>query len=140
LRSAKGNSPAMPTAHGWRKTDFGYEPQGELIGWIAPDNSLYLLMDAALAACQRLARETGQSIGAGATAIRKRIDAKGLILTREGGKKMRLTNRVMINGAKVTVLHITNVLAGPDDSAEEAELTRKDNRTFRTSEDGATAP
>ena len=96
-------------------------------------------MDAALAACQRLARETGKSIGAGATAIRKRIDAKGLILTREGGKKKRLTNRVMINGAKVTVLHITNVLAAPDNSSEETEQTALDNRTFRTSADEATA-
>jgi phage/plasmid primase-like uncharacterized protein len=140
LRSASGDKPAMPTAYGWRKSDFGYEPQGELLGWIAPDDGLYLLMDAALAGCQRLARETGQSIGAGATAIRKRIDAKGLILTRESGQKKRLTNRVAINGAKVTVLHITNVLAGPHESSEETEPTELGDRTFRTSEDGATAP
>jgi hypothetical protein len=57
-------------------------------------------MDAALADCQRLAREIGQVIGAGTAAIRKRIDTKGLILTRERGKKRRLTNRVTINGAK----------------------------------------
>jgi hypothetical protein len=46
----------------------------------------------------------------------------------------------MINGAKVTVLHIANVLAGPEDGSDETELTETDNRTFRTSEDKATAP
>jgi phage/plasmid primase-like uncharacterized protein len=134
LRGASGERPALPTAYGWRKTDFGYEPQGELVGWIAPDDSLYLLMDAAFASCQRLARETGQSIGVGPTAIRKRIDAKGFILTREGGKRKRLTNRITINGAKVTVLHICNVLTGRAESCDETELTEVDDRTFRTGE------
>jgi hypothetical protein len=41
---------------------------------------------------------------------------------------------------KVTILHITNVLAGPHESSEETEPSELGDRTFRTSEDKGTAP
>jgi hypothetical protein len=135
-------------AYGWRRTDFGYEPQGDLIGWVAPDSSLYLLIDAAYAACQRLGKETGQIIEVGPTALRKRIDARGMILSKEGGKKKRLTNRVIIDGVKVTILHIVNPLTADEDGGQmlggnavstDSPVREAENRTFRTSADPAAA-
>jgi hypothetical protein len=148
LRNVDGQKPAAPVAYGWRRTDFGYEPQGDLIGWVAPDSSLYLLIDAAYAACQRLGRETGQIIEVAPTALRKRIDAKGMILSKEGSKKKRLTNRVIIDGVKTTVLHIINPLTTDEDAGQMANkgavssdspASEIKNRTFRTPTDPAAA-
>ena len=105
-------------------------------------------MDAAYAACQRLAKEAGQTIEVGPTALRKRIDTKGMILSKEGGQKKRLSNRVVIEGAKVTVLHISNPLTAEDDADQihdesvasaDSASRENENRTFRSSADPASA-
>jgi hypothetical protein len=121
LASTSGGRPETPSAYGWTRSDFGWGPQGDLIGWVSNDgHSLYLQMEAAYAACQDLARRTGQTIEVGDRALRKRIDNKGLILSKEGGKEKRLTTRVLIDGVKTTVLHVRNPLVAgeADDDAE----------------------
>jgi hypothetical protein len=148
LRNVDGQKPATPVAYGWRRTDFGYEPQGDLIGWLAPDCNLYLLIDAAYAACQRLGKETGQIIEVGPTALRKRIDTRGMILSKEGGTKKRLTNRVVVDGVKTTVLHIVNPLTADEDAdhmtsgnvvSTDSPARETENRTFRTPDAPASA-
>lgn len=130
LKNQAGGPPPNPLAHGWIKTDYGFEPKGDLAGWVAADGTLYLQMEAAFAACQRLARETGQSIEVGPNALRKRIDAKRLIISKEGGQKKRLTNRVLIDGVKVTVLHCASPWATVD---EDADHGLNEDRPLRTS-------
>jgi hypothetical protein len=123
VASISGGKPETPSAYGWTRNDFGWSPQGDLIGWVGDDgHSLYLQMEAAYATCQELARRTGQNIEVGDRALRKRIDNKGLILSKEGGKEKRLTTRVLIDGVKTTVLHVRNPLTADEASVAAAEM------------------
>ena len=136
-----GEVPLHPGDWGWRARTVQkgqseeqiWDPQGARIGWVRGDN-LYLEREAAYAAAQRLAR-LSSSLGVGSRTLWKRMDERGLLLSREDG---RYTCRPTIVGRQQRVLHLASSclssrngltgLTGLDPAQTEEEAARAEKR------------
>jgi hypothetical protein len=114
VASPAGQQPAeRPEAWGWRReesatsggADQCWRPQGRRIAWIEGDN-LYLEPEAAFAEAQKLAVEEGDSLTVGAQTLRKRLNEKGLLLSRDVARQ-KLTVRRVLDGVRRDVLHLS---------------------------------
>jgi hypothetical protein len=112
-----GDAPPDAPAWGWKgQTRFAargpddaiehteWQPQGRRIGWVNGED-LYLEPEASYAEAQRLAAEQGESLTVTAETLRRRLNQKGLLASREGTRQ-KLTVRVSLGGARRSVLHL----------------------------------
>ena len=107
------------TGLGWKLRTYGsaegerqeWEPQGFCIGRFEY-GALYLLPDAAYAVAQRFASEQGSALTVSEPALRKALDARNWLLSKNQGRDARLTIRKRLpDGSSPRFLHIRN-LAG----------------------------
>lgn len=103
-----GLRPENAQAWGWRKEPAAYDsewrPMGKKIGWL-DGGDLYLEPDASYAAAERMALDTGGSIGITPRTLHMRLKDKGLLVNTEDA---RTANRVRktLEGFRRTVLHL----------------------------------
>ena len=82
----------------------GGRAQGARVGWLDGDD-LYLEPEAAFAAAQRLARESGDAVPVGSKTLHKRLHEKGLLASTEAGRR-KLTVRRTLEGQRRAALHL----------------------------------
>jgi hypothetical protein len=107
LHGELGGVPSCPHKWGWREAGDGAivpsQSMSVSIGWIVSDN-VYLNSAMAFAEARKLAEQQGDPLPVSENQLRKRLDAAGLLASKEAGK---LTQRRMLNGAYRTVLHLS---------------------------------
>ena len=81
-----------------------WRPRGEKVGWLT-EEGLYLEPDAAYAAAQKLARDSGDTISITAQTLRKRLHEHGLLASTDQARD-RLTVRRILEGERRAVLHL----------------------------------
>ena len=89
---------------GYRLFGEGYVPQGERIGWLDDDN-LYLEPEAAYAAVQSLARESGDFLPITSRTLHKRLREQK-VLASVDTERGRLIVRQTLDGVRRDVLHL----------------------------------
>jgi hypothetical protein len=117
VANSEGGEPEVPEAWGWRQATVGsgdferneWRPQGERVGWLEEED-LYLEPEAALAAVQKQARDSGEPLAVTGRTLRKRLDERSLLLStgkeREG--RETLTVRHTLEGSRKSVLHMAS--------------------------------
>jgi hypothetical protein len=104
------------TGLGWKLRTYGsgegerqeWEPRGHCIGRFE-EGSIYLLPDAAYAAAQRLANEQGCALTVSEPTLRKALDGRGWLLSKNQGREARLTIRKRLpDGSSPRFLHVAN--------------------------------
>ena len=142
-----GGEPESPQAWGWRQRQVGagdyarfeWQPQGDRIGWVG-DDALYLDRDAAFSVVQKLASEQGESLGISGRTLVKRLDERGLLVSKDNG---RLTVRRSLQGRRRQVLHLSreSLVEEPRQSRHEEQIggiPRENGRTSRRDSSGTT--
>ncbi len=122
-----GSAPPNELIWGWRNLNEGvmeaaptsWRAMGQSIGWVAGDD-LYLEPNAVYAAVQRLARDQGDSLAVTSTVLWKRLDERGLLVSREAGRG-RLTMRRMVGGARREVLHLAVRALYPEEPSQPSQ-------------------
>jgi hypothetical protein len=125
VMGAKGLRPASAGAWGWRATDVvtrdgldtRWDPLGRCIGWLDGDD-VYLEPDASYAAAQEMAHNQGESLPVSQQTLRKRLDEKGLLASKETDK---LTQRRVLAGRQRRVLHLRVASLYPVQPGESGE-------------------
>jgi phage/plasmid primase-like uncharacterized protein len=121
IAGASDEIPSEPAALGWKSKGYGWEPNGRLLGWEDGSGGLYLEPEAAFVAVQEMAAQTGEGVGIGSATLRKRLHERGFLLSTETDRsKVRLTVRQTIGGRRRNVLHVSNLLSIPENSAPSA--------------------
>lgn len=89
LELRNGGMPPNPTMYGWRKINDHYEPKGDRIGWINPDDDeLFLIPDATYRMIERHASQ-GLGVGVQAATLWKQLFEAQLIKYKEEGAGRR---------------------------------------------------
>jgi len=117
-----GHDPDRAEAWGWRETIAGtgdwersvWHPRGDRIGWLDGEN-LYLDAEAALAAAQRMARDTGDAVNVSVTTLKRRLKEQDLLATVDQARET-ITIRRTLEGAQRHVLHLEAALLRPSPS------------------------
>jgi len=113
VASCEGGTPGNYNSWGWReRTTFRDDnassseivPQGALVGW-TDGIFLYLDVDAAYGAAQRVGSTHGESLGISARTLTKRIHERGLLVSVDETRR-RLTIRKTLQGPRREVLHL----------------------------------
>ena len=108
LTTADGRKPPNPAAWGWRQTTTSreeWQPQGDRVGWLTQEG-IHLEPDAAHAAAQRLARDSGEAIPTGRQTLHKRLNEQRLLASTDQQNRGRLTVRRTFEGKRRAVLHL----------------------------------
>jgi hypothetical protein len=113
VASLGGREPMNAERWGWRQKTYGGEemteiwtPLGDRVGWVHEDD-LYLELDAAYAAAQRLARDSGDSLLINASTLKKRLFEKRLLVSVERrGNRVRYQVRKVVEGNRRELLHL----------------------------------
>ena len=101
-RQRAGRAHTMGLAHAGVLTkdgpDFTWEPRGDCVGWIDA-GGVYLEMDAALAAADKLARDGGEGLQISERTLMRALDKRGyLASTGTSGARRELKVRVTVTG------------------------------------------
>jgi hypothetical protein len=92
-----------------------WRPQGNCVGWVR-DDDLYLDIDAAYAAAERMGRDQGDGQAVRPTTLRKRLKERGLLASTESGRSTSV--RKSLAGAMRSVLHLrAAALCAPGETA-----------------------
>jgi hypothetical protein len=120
LAAPDGAPPADAGGWGWRSRpgrDGGpvWEPLGQRIGWLAPDDCLYLEPEVAYAAAQQLGRETGDGLAVSRQTLGRRLAERGYLAgaEREQGE---LTVRRVLDGQRRRVWCVRARTLYPEES------------------------
>jgi hypothetical protein len=105
--------PDNPARWGWREHTTGsgeflrnnWHPYGDRIGWVDDKENLFLDPHSSFAAVQKMAKDQGTSISISPQTLWKRLDEKGLLLSKDATRK-RNTIRKTIMEKRREVLHI----------------------------------
>ncbi len=127
VASVPGLEPKTPGAWGWRILGEEWRPQGARVGWLDGEN-LYLEPDAAFAAAQRQGRDSGDALTVTKQTLKKRLDERGLLRSKDSGRQV-LTVRRALEGSRKNVLHTASdflvvSLAEPDQPDQRPEKQR----------------
>jgi hypothetical protein len=123
----RGDHPGRPEAWGWRSVTISpntsqecadWRAQGERVGWLVGDDDLYLEPEAAFTAVQKFARDGGESLPIGSKTLHKRLDEKGLLASKDAGRR-KLTTRKVLEGSRRVVLHLRASLVAPPPPRDE---------------------
>jgi hypothetical protein len=100
-----GRVPGNPGAWGWRQPPGGFPvPAGDRVGWLDGED-LYLEPHKTYQVVQKLAKDGGESISIGASALHKRLADRKLLVSTDKARD-RLTVRKQIDGGRRPVLHL----------------------------------
>ena len=103
MTTLAGRVPGNPGAWGWRQHPGGFPvPAGDRVGWLDGDD-LYLEPHKTYQVVQKLAKDGGESISIGASALHKRLADRKLLVSTDRARE-RLTVRKQIDGARRPVL------------------------------------
>jgi hypothetical protein len=140
-----GEPPPQPAAWGWRAATVGsgeherteWRPQGLRAGWVAGE-ALYLDLEAALAAAQRVGQAVGTPVAVQPKTLAKRLHEGGLLRATErehGDLKVRRT----LEGQRRRVLHLDAAALWPGESGQSGQSDRGANEgTVRREAEPAT--
>lgn len=103
---------ALSIAHGWRRTNKGWQPQGMCIGWIGENGEIFLAPDVSYKAAQEMARGA-EGISIAAKTLHKRLHEAGQLATIDP-KRKKLTVRRTLQGSVHNVLHVRGPLQPKD--------------------------
>ncbi len=105
VASPDGGIPENAQAWGWRAEGFtDSRPLGQRIGWTKGED-LYLDGAATYAAANQMARDLGDNLPVGENTLRKRLEEKGILLSRERARDTPAVRR-KLEGAVRKVLHM----------------------------------
>lgn len=119
-----------PQAWGWRLIMVGagehvreeWRPSGDRIGWVDGDD-LYLDLQAAVAAAQRLGKDSGEQIPVTHQTLTRRLKEQGLLVSCEEARGV-LTVRRTLGGKRRDVLHLeAGALTPPQPDQPDQEST-----------------
>jgi hypothetical protein len=141
VAAEQGGWPDLPMAWGWRRVTIGsgeyertdWHPQGTRAGWVDGDD-LYLDLEAALAAVQRVGQATGNPIGVTPKTLAKRLHEQG-VLRSTGQAFGELRVRRTLEGQRRRVLHLAAdaiALEEPGQSGQPDAMDR-DAASYRSS-------
>jgi hypothetical protein len=139
VASDEGSWPELPVAWGWRRVTVGtgeyertdWHPQGLRVGWVDGDD-LYLDLEAALTAAQRVGQATGSPIGVTPKTLAKRLHERGLLRSTEHAHG-ELQVRRTLEGRRRRVLH----LAASAITLEESGQSGQSGQSGETESEGA---
>jgi hypothetical protein len=106
IASSGGGPPGEPKRFGWRLREFAtsqnpdptWEPRGDCVGWIGTDG-VYLDIETALAAADKLAREGGEGLQISERALMRALHNHGyLASTGTSGARRELKVRITVAG------------------------------------------
>jgi hypothetical protein len=112
IAAIDGTAPASPAGWGWQPTTVGtgefprtdWRSQGTRAGWVEGDD-LYLDLDAALLAVQRVGQSTGNGVAVTPKTLAKRLHQRGYLRS-TGSDHRELRVRRTIEGRRKRVLHL----------------------------------
>jgi hypothetical protein len=114
--SHDGGVPAEPQRWGWQFRAMGWEPQGQLIGWVT-DDGMFLQPEVAYKEAKQFCERSGATLGVSRYALHQQLHARHLLAETEG--LGRLTVRRNLGGRTRNVLHLAAAsFEGGSDSAE----------------------
>jgi hypothetical protein len=121
IAGAKGVEPTVERdestvcadAFGWRKNAFGWEPKGELIGWV-DEEDLYLQPDAAFSIAQRVATSLNDSLPVSIQTLWKRLHEGGHLASTEVGRETLKVRRTL-GGSPRSVIHLRTSVLVPEE-------------------------
>jgi hypothetical protein len=116
IASVKGEAPEEAGAWGWTAETTGHnlyqqtewKAQGEKVGWTDGSN-VYLEPQAAWAAVQRMARDSGEFIATSLPTLKRRLKQRHLLASTDQERES-VTVRRSVEGRKREVLHFTTSL------------------------------
>nr|MBA3556728.1 DUF927 domain-containing protein [Gemmatimonadales bacterium] len=118
LADAKtGDHPDFPERWGWKPEEFGsistWRSSGSLVGWI-DGTQLYLDLDIALGAVQKLAGALGQHLAITPTVLSKQLYERGLLLSTELSMRQTYRVRATLADRRRPVLHLALTVLEPE--------------------------
>nr|MDP9473208.1 DUF3854 domain-containing protein [Chloroflexota bacterium] len=124
VANPQGGAPEEPGAWGWRQRTTGgagferdeWIATGPLVAWL-DGNDLYLELDAAYAAAQRLGAGIGTPVTVQPKTLAKRMNQAGLLLASESERR-ELKVRKTLSGQRRHVLHIAAGSLFPEQSGQ----------------------
>jgi hypothetical protein len=122
-----GNSPFPFAPWGWREVVIGagenerrdWQEKGTRVGWVDGDN-LYLDLEAALTATQRVGQATGSTVAVGARTLAKRLHQRGYLRSVDT-ERDRLHVRRTLQGARRNVLHLSADSVVPKEPSQSSQ-------------------
>ncbi|MEQ1633388.1 MAG: DUF3854 domain-containing protein [Planctomycetota bacterium] len=110
---------------GWEHNATGWVARGQMVGYYS-SGSIYLIPDLADKVTQELSRQRGAQLSLQGSALRRRLDDRGMLASTEtrGGKKRRLV-RQTVGGSRSEVLHLREADLLPS-SGEVAQVSQSD--------------
>ena len=141
VASINGDAPHSPGAWGWREAvsssssyEKSYAPQGARAGWIEGDD-LYLSLESALAAAQRVGQGSGSVVSVGLRTLAKRLHERGFLRTIEPDE---LQIRKTLDGSRRRVLHLAASAIAPEESGQSGQSGRaSEESALYRDDDGA---
>jgi hypothetical protein len=131
-----GTTPFPFAPWGWRHVRIGageneradWQEKGTRIGWVDGDD-LYLDLEAALTATQRVGQATGSGVSIGAKTLAKRLHQRGYLRSIDA-ERDRLHVRRTLQGARRSVLHLSASSVVPEESTQSTQSAQdKQERT-----------
>jgi hypothetical protein len=122
-----GTTPFPFAPWGWRHVRIGageneradWQEKGTRIGWVDGDD-LYLDLEAALTATQRVGQATGSGVSLGAKTLAKRLHQRGYLRSIDS-ERDRLHVRRTLQGARRSVLHLSASSVVPEESTQSTQ-------------------
>jgi hypothetical protein len=135
VAAADGRVPEHPEAWGWREAMIGagesvryeWQSQGTRAGWVDGD-ALYLDLDAALSAAQRVSQATGGGIAIASKTLAKRLHERGYLRATEqdhGNLKVRRE----LEGRRRRVLHLATDAITPEESDQSGQSVQAETES-----------
>ncbi|MGP8000171.1 MAG: hypothetical protein ACLPKI_23070 [Streptosporangiaceae bacterium] len=109
LASQSGGPPTEPERYGWRRNEMAltWQPQGQLMGWLAEDGSGLLLdPQVAYSSARTFLESAGTPLGVSRYALQQQLRDRHMLASTTGG---RLTVQRRAGGRKREVLHVSAV-------------------------------
>jgi hypothetical protein len=130
-----GSTPFPFAPWGWREVVIGagdserrdWQEKGTRVGWVDGDN-LYLDLEAALTATQRVGQATGSTVAVGARTLAKRLHQRGYLQSVDA-ERDRLHVRRTLQGARRNVLHLSADSVVPKEPSQSSQSTHTDEET-----------
>ncbi len=135
VADTNGDAPFQFAPWGWRQVTVGagesqrteYQEKGTRIGWVDGDD-LYVDLEAALTATQRVGQATGSGVAVGAKTLAKRLYQRGYLRSIDS-ERNRLHVRRTLQGARRNVLHLSASSVVPEESAQSAQSAHAGDET-----------
>ena len=133
VAGANGEPPFAPQAWGWRQITVGtgenqrtdWQPQGGRAGWLERED-LYVDLEAALTAAQRVAQATGSGVSVTARTLAKRLHERGFLLSTDLATRGEIQVRRVLEGRRRRTLHLAASAITLEESAQSAHADHKD--------------